>query len=261
MLRLKIDKLKSISLLISVIIVLVSGGALAQYSSGSYKVEEAAFGSGGEVDTNSASYNAQGAAGILGVGDASSASYDATAGLITPNQEYLELNVTSTVIDLGVLDANTTKYGAAQGGACNCSFFVRTYLSDQYVVTTMSNPPTSESNVILTAKTTLGIPSASDTVEEFGINLVANTSPGTMGSNPINVPDGTFADGKAETGYDIPNQYKYNKGDIIARSAANSGNQATGQTNYTISYIAKSKTTTPAGLYTMSHDIVATATY
>ena len=252
---------KKSAMLVAVLLIASFSNAYAQYSSGSYKVEEATFGTGGELDTSSASYRAQGAAGVLGVGDASSASYDATAGLITPNQEYLELNVENVTINLGELDPTTTKFGAAQGGVCNCSFFVRTYLSDQYVVTTMSEPPTSEAGVILAAKTTLGIPSSSDAVEEFGIRLVANTSPGSMGANPVNVPDGTFADGKAETGYDTVNQYKYNKGDIIARSAATSSNQATGQTNYTISYIVKSKTTTPAGLYSMSHDIVATALY
>ncbi len=252
---------KQIFGLLSLLLILLPARAIAQtYSSGSYQIDEATFGSGGEVDTNSASYNAQGAAGIMGVGDSSSDSYDATAGLITPNQVYLELFVTNTVIDLGILDPTDYKYGSPQSGACNCSFFVRTYLSDEYVVTTLSDPPKSEGGAMLAPKTILGVPSSSDSVEEFGMNVVANTTPAS-GANPVNVPDNSFADGQAAPGYDTPNQFKYNKGDIIARSAATLGNQATGQTNYTVTYIAKSKPTTPAGLYTMYHDIVVTARY
>lgn len=232
----------------------------AQYSSSNYSVDEAVFGSGGEVDTNSASYNAQGAAGILGVGDSSSASYDASAGFVTPNEVFLEFWVSNSTVDLGILDPNATSSGAAQSGACNCSFYVRTYLSDAYVVTTMSDPPTSESGRVLTAKTTQGAPSGSASVEEFGMNVVDNSSP-NIGADPVNVPDNTFADGIVETGYEIANQFKYNKGDIIARSAGTLGNQATGQTNFTISYIAKSNATTPAGLYSMGHDLVVTAQY
>jgi len=124
----------------------------------------------------------------------------------------------------------------------------------------MSQPPTSESGAVLAAKTTQGSPSVNPSVEEFGINLVANTSP-AIGANPTNQPDNTFADGKAATGYNVANQFKYNVGDTIAQSPATVGNQAVGQTNYTISYIAKRKTLTSAGLYTMRHDIVVVATY
>lgn len=249
--------------LVSIMMLLAFMPALASaqtYSSNSYSVDEAVFGSGGEVDTSSNSYRAQGAAGILGVGDSSSANYDSTGGFITPNEVYLEFWVSNSTVDLGILDPNAYSSGSAQSGDCNCSFYVRTYLSDAYVVTTLSDPPTSEAGRVMNAKTVLGAPSATASVEEFGMNLVDNTSP-NIGANSANIPDNTFADGIVETGYNTVDQFKYNKGDIIARSAGTLGNQATGQTNFTISYIAKSSPITPAGLYNMAHDLVVTARF
>jgi hypothetical protein len=253
---------QKLGVLLAVILSLaVSVPVYAQYSSPSYRVDEAQFGTGGNVDLNSNSFSAQASAGSLGVGNVSSANYDAEAGFLTENEPFLEMVVTDATVDLGLLDPNTTSSGAARAGTCNCSFTVRTYLSSNYIVATMSPPPTSEGGAVLTAKTTQAAPSGSQSVEEFGMNLVANTVPSTMGANPANVPDNTFADGGAATGYETTNQYKYNQGDTIARAVITAGNQAVGQTNYTISYIAKSKPTTAAGLYTMNHDIVVVATY
>lgn len=233
---------------------------MAQSSSTNYQVEEAFFGTGGEVDLNSANYQAQGSAGSLGVGAQSGNNYDAEAGFLTPEEPFLEMVVSDVTVELGDLTDDTTSFGAAQAGACNCSFYVRTYLSSEYSVVTMSNPPTNENGTSLTAKSILGAPSTDENVEEFGINLVDNSSP-DIGANPSNDPDSTFADGKAETGYATPNQFKYGVGDIIARSPATLGNQAVGKTNYTISYIAKASRISEAGLYSMDHDIVVIATY
>ncbi len=259
----KIPKLPIIYGLLTAIFVLLLPTYIVygQSSSTNYKIEETFFGTGGEVDANSTSYKARQSAGALGVGNTSSTNYDAVLGSVTPSEIFLEILVTGPDVDLGVLTSATPKYASSQGGACNCTFYVRSYLSSNYVVITASQPPTSENSVSLTAKTTQGAPSGSTGVEEFGINLVANTSPGTFGSNPSNDPDSTFADGQAATGYEVTNQYKYVAGDTIARSQATAGNQAVGKTNYTISYIAKAKPTTSAGTYKMLHDIVVVATF
>lgn len=233
--------------------------ASAVSSSSNYSVQEEAFSSGSGNGT-SASYGAQGSAGLNAVGNASSTNYDTVAGLITPDVPFLEFVVTGATVDLGVLDPNVTASGAAQAGGCNCSFYVRSYVSSAYVVTTMSAPPTSESGRVLAAKAVQGTPSGSQSVEEFGINVVANSSP-AIGADPVNQPDNSFADGVAETGYNTANQFKYAIGDIIARSAGTADTKAWGQTDYTISYITKSGTLTPAGLYTMDHVLVATSTY
>lgn len=239
----------------------------AQSSSTNYKIEETFFGTGGEVDASSTSYRAQQSAGSLGVGNTSSANYDAVAGNVTPSDIFLEFVVTNGTIDLGTLSASTTSFGSPIGGSCVCSFYVRTYLSSEYVIVNASSqPPTSENGSFLDPKTVQALPSGSSSVEEFGFNLVANTNPGAFGADPVNVrdnniQDNSFADGQAATGYQTTNQYKFVAGETIARSPATAGNQAVGQTNYTISYIAKKRSLTEAGLYILNHDLVAVATY
>jgi hypothetical protein len=93
--------------------------------------------------------------------------------------------------------------------------------------------------------------------EQFGINLVANTSPVSFGADPSPQPDSSFASGQAATGYDTTNQFKYNVGDTIAQTQSNGW----GLTNYTISYIANIAVLTPAGKYSAVQDMVAVTTY
>ncbi len=231
-----------------------------QSSSSNYRVDETFFGSGGELDASSSNYRAQSSVGSLGVGYTSSTNYDANGGFLTQNHAYLEMSVENVTVDFGTLDALTTSSGVAQGGACNCSFSVRTYASSQYVVQSISDPPTNEHGDILTAKATQAVPSNNQNVEEFGMNVVDNATP-NIGVNPVNYPDNTFADGQAATGYEVADQFKYVKNDIIARAAAGVGNPATGRTDYTISYIAKINSVTRAGLYTMKQSLVVVPTY
>lgn len=239
----------------------IHSSVFAQSSSTNYKVDEAYFGIGGELEATSASYKARQAAGSLAAGATSSANYDAVAGFVTAETPFLEMAVSDATVSLGDLSSDTAySSGVATGGPCSCSFTVRTYLSSQYVVVTMSAPPTSEGGAVLDAKATQGLPSSSPSVEEFGINVVDNASP-NIGANPLNSPDNTFADGTAATGYELADNFKYGIGDTIARSALTATNPAIGQTNYTISYIAKRKSLTEAGLFVMNHDLVAVATY
>lgn len=235
---------------------------LAQASSNNYRLEESFFGTGGEVDASSNNYRSRQSAGALGVGDVSSTNYDASLGNITQDQPFLEMVVTGGPIDFGDLSSSSTSYGSPVGGACNCSFYVRTYYSSSYVVLSANNQPaTSEGGAYLAPKTVLGPPSGSQSTEEFGYNLVANTSPGNFGANPTNQPDNSFADGVIASGYDTPNEFKFGAGETLVQSPGTIGNPAIGQTDYTISYIAKKKPTTPAGMYVFNHDLVAVATY
>ena len=256
--------MKRIKVLAAVIFglsVLMSGSVvIAQSSSTNYKVEESFFGTGGELDASSANYIAQQSAGANAAGFASSANYDAIGGFLTQNTIFLSMSVTGATVSLGTLDPTAYSSGAAQAGGCSCSFTVRTYLSSGYSVLTMSDPPTSEGGAILDAKASQGAPSADPNVEEFGMNVVDNATP-NIGANPSNQPDNTFADGEAATGYDTADQFKYGIGDIIAQSAATATNPAIGQTNYTISYIAKPSNNTEAGFYRMDHVLVAVASF
>lgn len=228
-----------------------------QAASPNYRLEESYFGTGGELDASSTNYRSQQSVGSLGVGNVSSTNYDASLGQLTSGAPFLEMQVTGADVDFGVLSNTTTGYGSAQGGTCNCSFTVRTYLSSEYSVVTASQPPTNESGDVLTAKSVQAVPSNNDSVEEFGINLVANTSPATFGADPVNEPDNSFADGQIASDYATANQYKYGVGDVIVQSPATPGNQAVGQTNYTISYIAKASSITAAGNYVMRHVLIA----
>ena len=242
--------------LISFILVLLLPTAVfAQTSSStSYQVNEATFGAGGDVNASSASYNARGSAGNLGVGESTSSSYAAFAGSVTPTDEYLELNVTGGTVDLGTLTTSSTGIGTA-------SFYVRTYLNEGYVIKTMSGTP---ANGARTLAAMTGGGASSQGTEQFGINLVANTAPTNgsypsgAGTDPSQVPSSTYANGQAATGYDTANSFKYNTGDTIASS---SSARAWGQTNYTITYIANISGVTPGGQYYVDHDIVAIPTY
>ncbi len=245
--------------LITLMVTLRPSALFAQTStSASYQVNEATFASGGDVNANSASYNARGSVGNLGVGEAGSASYNAVAGSVTPSEEFLELGITSGTIDLGTLTTATTGIGVG-------SFYVRTYVNGSYVVKTLSTPPTNGAKT-LTPLTSGGASSIG--TEQFGINLVANTSPtnGTYpsgaGTGPAQQPGTGFSNfvaGVAATGYGTANSYKYNNGDTIAQSG--SGGLNWGRTDFTITYIENINAITPGGLYSMNHDISAIPTY
>lgn len=237
-----------------------SGVVSAQFVSPNYKLEEAYFGTGAELDISSTNYRLNQSTGPLGVGSSSSTNYDVNSGFNTPAEPFLEFAVSGATVDLGTLSESSTSSGSAQAGACSCSFHVRSYMSSGYSVVTISQPPTSENNNTLQAKTVLGVPSSDPDVEEFGINLVDNSTP-NIGANPVNEPDSTFADGQASTGYSTTNQFKYNAGDTIASAPATAGNQGVGKTNYTISYIAKISRMTKAGSYVMNHDLVVIPTF
>jgi len=221
----------------------------AQYSSTNYQTNELFFGTGGDLDASSTNYKAQTAAGGLAVGSTSSANYQAFSGFLTPNEPFLEMSINTSTVNLGDLDAASTKTGTA-------NFHVRAYLDSGYTVQTMSQPPTvTGTTATLAPMTTLG--SSSVGTEQFGINLRANTSPATFGADPVPLPDSSFATGQAATGYNTANQYKYAVGDVIAQTSVNGW----GMTVYTLSYIANIAELSEAGQYIMIQDLVVVATY
>jgi hypothetical protein len=235
------------------LMVVMSGAALAQYSSNNYRANEVFFGNGGDNNQSSANYNASVSSGALGVGRYSSANYQAYSGFLTPNEPFLELGIDTSAVDMGTVDPATTITGQAD-------FHVRAYVDIGYTVQTLSQPPSYTSGTgshTLTTMSTLG--SSAVGTEQFGINLKHNTSPATFGNDPAPQPSSTFATGIAAPGYDTANQFKYNVGDTIARTP--SGSSGWGLTNYTIAYIANASIITPAGRYSMVQDLVAVATY
>lgn len=246
------NKYTKLSAVLGIITLLVPFSVVSAQtpSSSNYSVEESGFSSGSNIDANSASYNARTSIGNLGIGQSESGSYIGFGGFITPDQEYVELNIPNITVNLGTLNPGTAGTGIA-------TFTARAYLNNLYVIISPRDPLTSESGEQIdpmTSATTFN-----SAVEQFGMNLVANTSPAVQGADPSRQPldNGTFAFGEAAPGYDTPDNYQYNAGDIIARSVT----RGYGETDYTISYMVNSTPTTPAGLYRMEQDLVITATF
>lgn len=217
-----------------------------QTCSSTYGVNEVFFGTGGQLNACSTTYCSKQSAGETGVGNTSSASYQAQAGFNTDRSPSLTLIVPAQNINLGVLTPGTPATATA-------IFSVYSYLSSGYVVQVVGNPPTYGGHQ-LTPLTTAAASNSS--AEQFGMNLVANTVPAVFGANPSQSPDATFGFGTAAAGYNTANMYKYNNGDTIAQSLKSSGT-----TNYTMSYIFNTTAVTPGGTYTTSQAVVATATF
>jgi len=220
-----------------------------QSCSSNYSTDQTFFGSGGELNacsTGGTGYCSKQSAGELAVGNTKGTAYQAYAGFNTTDVPFLEFVVTGSNIDLGVLSTSST--ATAIG-----TFSVRAWQASGYSVTTTSSPPVNSTYTLAAPAT----PTASAVgTEQFGINLVANTSPATFGAAPQQLPDSSFSFGIAEPGYNTTNLYKYVKDDVIARS-----NSSTSVTTYTISYIFNIKSSTAGGTYKFNHILVATGTY
>ncbi len=236
-------------LLILVVLGTAPASVGAQSSSGSYKIDESSFSSGSNIESSSASYTGRTSAGNLGVGNAESVTYQSYAGYITPEEEYVELVVPLSVIDMGIIEPGTPGTGTA-------TFTARAYLNDVYVIVSPRDSPTLEGGTEMIDPITTAAAFDAN-AEQFGMNLVANTSPVVQGANPALQPNSTFAYGEAATGYDTADLYQYNQGDIIAQSV----DRGYGETQYTISYIMNVTAVTPAGRYVMEQDLVILASF
>lgn len=217
----------------------------AQTSSTNYRVEESRFGTGGQLDANSSSYSSQQST-ETSIGNVNGTDYQGNAGFNTKDQPYLEVKVTGGSTDLGTLSPTST-------ATTTSTFYVRAYLASGYSVIMASDPPAYGTEQIDPMTTQA---SSSVGVEQFGINLRANTSPTTFGADPSQAPDSSFSYGYAAAGYDTPNKYKFAKNDVIARS-----DKSSGQTDFTISYIYNISALSPAGSYIFNQDLVVVGTY
>jgi hypothetical protein len=215
-------------------------------SSPNYGIDGGFFGSGGQLNASSANYQSKLSAGETTVGNAGSANFQANTGFNTTDTPFLEFSVTAANTNLGVLTTGTT-------GHTSGTFSIRTYLSSGYIIQTASDPPKNSAHILAPLTT----PSTSSPgTEQFGINLVHNTTPASFGADPVQVPDTSFSFGTVASGYNTTNLYKYVKNDTVATSA-----QSSGTTDYTVSYIYNVSSITPGGTYSFNHVLVATATY
>lgn len=235
-------------LFISVIVVLLitKNIVLAQSISPNYRIEEDFIGGGGLIDSNSPNYSGQDAIGETGVGNSLGTNYQINSGYETTNEPRLSFTVNTSSVNFGSLSISST-------ATATSTFSVLNYTSHGYIVITSGSPPSNGSYTLANMSTT-GV--SQQGVEQFGINLKANTSPTSFGAEAIQVPDGTFSFGEAAANYNTANNYRYVAGESIARSVKTSG-----QTNYTVSYIVNASTTTAGGGYSGGQTLICIGTY
>jgi hypothetical protein len=217
------------------------GQALALQSN-SYRFDESVIGVGGMGEASSTNYKAVEDVGALAVGNSASSNFQVEAGTKTTHDPTLSFKINTSNLDLG----NFTASGPTTTSA---SFTVSNYTSYGYVVQLMGTPPKNGSHTIdpLTTSST-----SQPGVDQFGVNLVANTAP-LIGSNPDN---GQFGFGSAAPNYATPNKYRFVNGETIAKAEKSSGD-----TNYTLSYLVNVESLTPGGKYTSNQTLVVTGTY
>lgn len=243
------DKLDKFLLVVGNLLIAVGLGAtvLAQsQSSTSYKINESYIGPGGSLNSSSPGYKESSTVGDTATGNSSSSGYQTNSGGNTTSDPRLSMVVNTSSINFGGLSTAVAKTATS-------SFAVLNYTSSGYVVFTVGDPPSNGSHVLTginpTAASQVG-------VEQFGINLQANTSPISFGADPVQVPSGSFSFGAASSGYNSANTFRYVNGEGVAGSVKTSG-----ETDYTISYIVNVATTTPGGSYTGGQALVVVGTY
>lgn len=217
----------------------------AQSQGTSYQVNEVFFGAGGALHNCGTTYCAKESIGETTVGNTKGTTYQAQGGFNTNRFPFLQFIVNGTSTDLGGLSTGSATTTTA-------TFSVKTYLASSYQVVTVSTPP---KNNAYTMHALSSATASSPGTEQFGINLVANTSP-TVGANAVQVPSSSFSFGSAVAGYNTTNLFKYNQGDVIASS-----NKSSGETDYTISYLYNISVLTPGGFYSFNDILVATSTF
>ncbi|NCU37604.1 hypothetical protein EOL96_00880 [Candidatus Saccharibacteria bacterium] len=216
-----------------------------------YQFSEPTVGAGSLTQSSSASYIGQSGIGDLGVGNSASSNFQINAGSQTSPDPVLSVSIASNTADFG-------NFSASDASTTTASFTIINYTSYGYAVQLTGSPP-SYSGHTLTAMTTTS-PSQSG-IEQFGINMVANTLPISFGDNPDN---GDFGFGQVGSGplspdyanYSTPNEYRYVPGEIIASAPKSSG-----ETIYTISFLANVSGVTPSGKYLSNQILIVTGTY
>ncbi len=211
--------------------------------SANFRIDENSIGTSDALGTSSATYGLTSGLGDLGVGNSTSANFQINAGSKTNPDPVLTVSVDFTGATFGTLSTSSA-------ATTNAQFTVKNYTTYGYAVQLVGPPPTQGSHS-LTALNPAG--SSSPGTEQFGINLVANTSPITFGAN---IDNGDFGTGVVDSNYTTPNQFYYEDGDVIATAPGDSG-----ETTYTISYMANIETLTPGGRYKVAQTLVVTGTY
>lgn len=208
-----------------------------------YRFDESTLGSGGMIQSSSASYRSSGAVSDLAVGEAASNNYQVVAGSQTTHEPNLTFSMNGFTSNFG-------SFSAAAPATATATFSISNYTAYGYVVQIAGDTLKNGTHSI----DPLSSATASQTgTDQFGMNLVANTSPNSVGSNPIYE---IFGIGTVAPNYGSPNQFRFVSGETIATASKSSG-----KTTYTITYLANVDTLTPGGQYSTHHTLIVTGTY
>lgn len=211
--------------------------------SSNFRFDESTIGAGGLNQSNSTNYQSSNSTGDLSVGNTASGNYQIDTGSQTTNDPTLSFALNNTDINFG-------NFTASSASVTTANFSVSNYTSYGYVVQIAGTAPSNGTHT-LDAMAIKG-PSQSG-IEQFGINLVANTLPVSVGANPNN---GQFGFGVAAPAYATSNEYRYVSGETIAFAPKSSG-----VTTYTLSYLINVGSLTPGGQYKSNQTLIVTGTY
>lgn len=211
--------------------------------SNNYRFEESVVGGGGLGQSDSANYSVTDSVGENAVGEAASGNFQVVAGAKTTADPVLRFSIDSSAVNFGSFSPGTTATATA-------NFSVSNYTSYGYVVQVVGDPPKNGTHTIDAMAST---DSSIAGMKQFGINLVANTLPTSLGANP---DQGQFGFGVAAPNYGTTNQYRYVSGETIATAPKSSG-----ITQYTISYIINVDSSLPGGQYSSKQTLICTGTF
>lgn len=208
---------------------LVGGTALAQTSSSqNYQMVESQFGNTGGLESCSSEYCA-----TVSIGnDSGSSGTVPEFGEAQYSEPMLEMIVIPGQSSLGDLTTERT-------GSKVMQVKIRNFLTGGYRLMIVGDAPKYGNRTL----NTLATPTTSQTgKEQFGINVVANTTP-VVGANPI-LQGGGDGSALVTSNYNTANRFMYASGQTIAETTTNSGGA-----EFTISMIVNISNSTPAGRY------------
>lgn len=209
-----------------------------------FRIDESTLGDGGLLQSSSPNYSITDAVGTPAIGETASTNYQIEAGPKTTNDPALIFTINEGATNFG-------SFSPTSPAVATATFTISNYTSYGYIVQLTGTPP-SNGNHIITPMGTSAPESSQPGQEQFGLNVVANTSP-AVGANPVY---GLFGVGGPIANYGTANKFRFVDGETIVSAPKSSG-----VTTYTISYIINVNSLTPGGQYLSRQTLVCTGTY
>jgi hypothetical protein len=238
-----------ICLLFIVVITLVSfiNIGFARQDSENYIIWGDVFSSGGLENSTSESYKTQDTIGeaIIWSATSTSETYGTKAGFreLYPDQ-FLTMTMGASSIDFPVANINVAH-------TTSHTLTIDTNAIKGFTITLTGETLTKGTDKIDAIGSAAQVYNTN--VEQFGINLVANTSP-IIGADPT----GTAPLASVDAPFDTANQFAF---DDVAANTIASATTDTGETVYTVSYLLNTISTTPPGDYSTTLTYAATANF